>query len=133
MSERNLASVFYVDDQADCREVVEVALGLAPGLTVRTCPSGTLALQELPLVMPDLVLLNAEMSGLNGPATMAKMREDEKLRNLPVIFITAKFLPAEVDRLLKLGAIGVIAKPIDSATLVARVQELWVGSELRVK
>jgi two-component system OmpR family response regulator len=127
MPERNLASVFYVDDEADSREVVEVALGLAPGLTVRTCPSGTQALQELPLVMPDLVLLNAAMPGLDGPATLAKMREDEKLRNLPVIFVTAKFLPHEVDRLLKLGAIGVIAKPIDPGTIVARVQELWVG------
>jgi len=122
---RTLTTVFYIDDEPDIREIVELALGLVPGLIVRTCPSGTQALQELPLVMPDLVLLDVMMPGLDGPATLAKIREDERLRALPVIFMTAKALPQEVDRFLRLGAIGVISKPFDPILLGARVQEIW--------
>ncbi|HYM33841.1 MAG TPA: response regulator [Steroidobacteraceae bacterium] len=125
MTSRALTCVFYVDDEPDIREVVELALGLVPGLTVRTCPSGTQALQELPLVMPDLVLLDVMMPGLDGPATFAKMREDERLRSLPVIFMTAKALPQEIDRFMQLGAVGVISKPFDPVQLGVRVQELW--------
>ena len=125
MTTRTLTTVFYIDDEPDIREIVELALGLVPGLTVRTCPSGTQALQELPLVMPDLVLLDVMMPGLDGPATLAKIREDERLRALPVVFMTAKALPQEVDRFLQLGAIGVISKPFDPILLGARLQEIW--------
>jgi two-component system OmpR family response regulator len=128
MPARTLTSVFYVDDEPDIREVVEIALGLAPGLHVRTCASGALALQELPLVMPDLVLLDVMMPGLDGPATFEQIRADERLHALPVIFMTAKALPQEIDRFLKLGAIGVISKPFDPLNLAARVRELWAAA-----
>jgi len=128
VASKSLNSVFYIDDEPDIREVVELALNLVPGLTVRTCPSGALALQELPLVMPDLVLLDVMMPGLDGPATLAKMREDERLRTLPVIFMTAKALPQEVDRFLRLGAIGVISKPFDPLQLGVRVQQIWAAA-----
>ena len=125
MPSRPLTSVFYVDDEPDIREVVEMALGLVPGLTVRTCPSGVQALLELPLLRPDLILLDVMMPGLDGPATLAQIRSDETLRDLPAIFMTAKALPQEVDRFMKLGAIGVISKPFDPMQLGKRIQELW--------
>lgn len=128
MPTRPLASIFYVDDEPDIREVVEMALGLVPGITVRTCPSGVQALQELPLLRPDLVLLDVMMPGLDGPATLAQMRLDESLKEMPVIFMTAKALPQEVDRFMKLGAIGVISKPFDPIQLGQRVQALWAAA-----
>jgi CheY-like chemotaxis protein len=128
MPSRALTSIFYVDDEPDIREIVEMALGLVSGLTVRTCPSGVRALQELPLLRPDLVLLDVMMPGLDGPATLAQMRSDETLRDIPVIFMTAKALPQEVERFLKLGAIGVISKPFDPLQLGRRVQELWAAA-----
>jgi two-component system OmpR family response regulator len=128
MPSRPLTCIFYVDDEPDIREVVEMALSLMPGLTVRSCPSGVQALQELPLLRPDLVLLDVMMPGLDGPATLAQMRNDETLRDLPVIFMTAKALPQEVDRFLKMGAIGVISKPFDPMLLGQRVLELWAAA-----
>lgn len=128
MPARPLTHIFYVDDEPDIREIVEMALGLTPGLTVRTCPSGAQALQELPLLRPDLVLLDVMMPGLDGPATLAQMRADAALRDLPVIFMTAKALPQEVERFLKLGAIGVISKPFDPMQLAQRVRELWAAA-----
>jgi two-component system OmpR family response regulator len=120
-----LKSVLYVDDEPDIREVVEMALNLVSGITVKTCGSGASALQLLPSFMPDLVLLDVMMPGLDGPATLARMRSDAVLSRIPVVFMTAKALPQEVDRFMSLGAVGVISKPFDPMHLAARVQEIW--------
>jgi CheY-like chemotaxis protein len=53
------------------------------------------------------------------------MREDAQLRDIPVVFMTAKALPDEVDRFMSLGAAGVISKPFDPMQLGKRVQEMW--------
>jgi CheY-like chemotaxis protein len=123
--ERTLTKLLYVDDEPDIREVVELALGLMPSLTVRTCASGVDALQVLREFPADLVLLDVMMPGLDGPATLERMRADAALRSVPVAFMTAKALPQEVDRFMSLGAVGVISKPFDPMKLAARVQEIW--------
>jgi two-component system, OmpR family, response regulator len=120
-----LSSILYVDDEPDIREVVEMALSLAGKWTVKTCGSGTAALQLLSSFRPDLVLLDVMMPGLDGPATLARMRSDESLSRIPVVFMTAKALPQEVDRFMSLGAVGVISKPFDPMRLAERVQEIW--------
>jgi CheY-like chemotaxis protein len=120
-----LTSVLYVDDEPDIREVVEMALHLVSGIDVKTCESGTAALQLLRGFLPDLVLLDVMMPGLDGPATLAQMRSDPKVRSIPVVFMTAKALPQEVDRFMSLGAVGVISKPFDPMQLATRVQEIW--------
>ncbi|MBL0914169.1 MAG: response regulator, partial [Sphingopyxis sp.] len=60
-----------------------------------------------------LVLLDAMMPGLDGPATLARFRERAELARIPVVFITAKTLPAELQRFRALGAADVISKPFD--------------------
>jgi CheY-like chemotaxis protein len=125
VAERPLQSVLYVDDEPDIREVVELALGLAPDLTVRTAGSGVDALELLRRSPSDLVLLDVMMPGLDGPATLAHMRADPVLCKIPVAFITAKALPQEVDRFMSLGAVGVISKPFDPMQLALRVRQIW--------
>jgi two-component system OmpR family response regulator len=121
----SLQSVLYVDDEPDIREVVEMALSLVATIAVKTCGSGAEALRLLPGLMPDLVLLDVMMPGLDGPATLAKMRGDPALSRIPVVFMTAKALPQEVDRFMSLGAVGVISKPFDPMQLAKRVEEIW--------
>jgi DNA-binding response OmpR family regulator len=53
------------------------------------------------------------------------MRADEELRNIPVIFMTAKANASEVARFRELSAIGVIAKPFDPMALGGQVRALW--------
>jgi CheY-like chemotaxis protein len=120
-----LTSVLYVDDEPDIREVVELSLNLVSGIAVKTCGSGSAALQLLPSFLPDLVLLDVMMPGLDGPATLTQMRSNAALKHIPVVFMTAKALPQEVDRFMSLGAVGVISKPFDPMQLAARVQEIW--------
>ncbi len=120
-----LKTVLYIDDEPDIREVVQMALGIDESLRVRTCESGEQALFLMQEVKPDLVLLDVMMSGMDGPATLRRIREDPALADVPVIFMTAKAMPREVELLRKMGAIGVIGKPFDPMKLCKQVLALW--------
>jgi len=122
-----LQSILYVDDEPDIREVVELSLGLAPDLAVQSCGSGEEALELLATSRPDLVLLDVMMPGLDGPATLARMRADPALAGIPVVFLTAKAMPTEVQRFLSLGAVAIIPKPFDALKLADQVKTLWDG------
>ncbi len=125
MTAAALQRVLYVDDEPDIREVVELSLGLMPGLAIKTCASGEEALRSLSQFRPDVVLLDVMMPGLDGPATLLRMRADPVGKLIPVVFMTAKALPQEVDRFMSLGAAGVISKPFDPMQLAKQVQEIW--------
>jgi two-component system OmpR family response regulator len=123
----DLRTVMYVDDEPDIREVVLMALGLADNLDVHSCDSGEQALQMLPQIKPDLLLLDVMMPGTDGPSTLQRMRADPALASIPVIFMTAKAMPQEVARFRELGAVAVIAKPFDPMQLAKQVLSIWEG------
>jgi CheY-like chemotaxis protein len=114
---RKIQSVIYVDDDPDICEVVKTTLSMMGGLHVYTAASGEQAVELALEVLPDLVLMDIMMPGLDGPSTLQRMRGNAALAHIPVIFMTAKMLPAEVANFLRLGAIGVIGKPFDPLTL----------------
>jgi two-component system, OmpR family, response regulator len=127
MSQGRLRTVLYVDDEPDIREIVELALGLVEGLNVEVCESGERALQRLPVITPDLVLLDVMMPGTDGPTTLQRMRADPRFANIPVVFVTAKAMPAEVARFRELGAVAVIAKPFDPLQFGQQIVAIWEG------
>jgi CheY-like chemotaxis protein len=115
----------YVDDEPDIRQIVQMALGLAPQLTVHTGESGEQALTLARELRPDLVMLDVMMPGLDGPGTLTRMRSEPQIADIPVVFMTAKAMPDEVARFRALGAVGVIAKPFDPMRLAQQVLTLW--------
>ncbi len=120
-----LRTLLYIDDEPDIRQIVQMALGLAPGLAVHTGDSGEQALSLARALHPDLVLLDVMMPGLDGPGTLARMRAEPSLAGLPVVFMTARAMPQEIARFRELGAAGVIAKPFDPMQLAGQVFALW--------
>jgi CheY-like chemotaxis protein len=122
---RDLQSVLYVDDDPDICSVVQATLRLVPGLDVQTADSGERAIDLAYELRPDLLLMDVMMPGLDGPSTFRRMRESALLSIMPVIFMTAKVLPAEIAQLLQLGAIGVIVKPFDPLKLYSELLSLW--------
>jgi len=125
MPMRDLRSVLYVDDDPDICSVVQATLRLVPGLDVQTADSGERAIDLAYELRPDLLLMDVMMPGLDGPSTFRRMRESALLSAMPVIFMTAKVLPAEIAQLLQLGAIGVIVKPFDPLKLYGELLSLW--------
>jgi CheY-like chemotaxis protein len=120
-----LASVLYVDDEPDIREIATLALGLDGSLDVRTAGSGAEALVAARERRPDLVLLDVMMPDLDGPATLARFRAEPGLAAIPVVFVTAKTLPSELARFRTLGAADVISKPFDAMRLLEQVRLVW--------
>jgi len=125
MKRNELRTVLYVDDEPDIREVVEMSLALVDGLQVHTCDSGERALLEVQHVRPDLVLLDVMMPGMDGPETLARLRELPSAARIPVVFMTAKALPQELEQFTRLGAVGVIAKPFDPMRLGEQLLAIW--------
>ena len=116
--------VLYVDDEADIREIADIALGLDPSFEVDTAASGSQALKAMAANPPDVALLDVMMPGMDGPSLLQAMRTDPALASVPVIFVTARAQRSELQNFATLDAVGVIAKPFDPMTLAAQVRAL---------
>ena len=84
--------------------------------------NGEQALQICRAQLPDLVLLDVQMDGIDGFEVCRRLKADAESRNIPVIFITAQGGEADEVRGLQLGAVDFIAKPINPVIVRARVQ-----------
>jgi len=122
---RALKRILHVEDAADIRKIVEIILVRMGNYTVLQCASGDEAVEKAAAFAPDLVLLDVMMPGLDGPQTLEELRAREGLRDTPVVFMTAKVQSGEVEMLKALGAVEVLAKPFDPATLCSRIEEIW--------
>ena len=117
-------SVLIVDDDPTIREITALTLSHVAGYAVTEAASGSAGVLAAQQQRPDAILLDVMMPGLDGPGTLEQLRADERTRDVPVVFLTAKLLPAERQRLEGLGASGVIAKPFDALDLVAQLQRI---------
>ena len=122
-----IAKVMLVDDEADIRTVGKMSLARVGKWVVVLASSGAEALPLAVSERPDVVLLDVMMPGMDGPTTLAKLREQPETATIPVIFMTAKAQKTEVERYLSLGARGVIAKPFDPLGLPAEVRRIMGG------
>ena len=114
-----------VEDDPDIRMILEFSLGNLGGYEVLGCAGGRAALAQAGAFRPDLVLLDVMMPDLSGPETLAALRELPEMRGVPVVFITAKAMPEEVEKLLEYGATGVIVKPFDPVALPQQIRIYW--------
>ena len=123
-----LRTVLYVEDDPDIQAVAQLALEVVGGLAVVMASSGSEAVTKAAAEVPDLVLLDVMMPGMDGPTTLLALRELEGMASVPVIFVTAKVQAAEVQQYVELGAIGVIAKPFDPMTLAEQARVMWAAA-----
>ena len=125
------STVLVVDDAPDHREII--AEYLCPLYEVRTAGSGSEAIALARTApVPDLVLLDVVMPGMDGYAVLAALREAPETRDVPVIFVTASDAGEDEERGLTLGAVDFVVKPIHPATLMARVAtHLALGAATR--
>lgn len=114
--------ILHVDDEPDIREVVEMSLGLDPGLTVHSCGSGMDALKAAAEWSPNLILMDVMMPVMDGPTTLIHLRESPQTAAIPVVFMTARAQTRELNHFRSLGAAGVIPKPFDPMTLAVSVR-----------
>jgi CheY-like chemotaxis protein len=116
--------VLIIDDEDDIRRVATLSLVKVGGMEVIGSASGEEGVSKAEQEMPDVILLDVMMPHVDGPSTLAKLRDNPQTANIPVIFLTAKAMTQEVEKLKRLGARGVLTKPFDPMTLPKDVKDL---------
>ena len=115
--------ILFVDDDEDIRTIAHLSLTAVGGWQVTLADSGSLALEKAVQDPPDLIILDMMMPGMDGLATLQRLRDDERTASIPVIFLTAKVQKTEVDRYRSVGA-GLIVKPFDPMKLPDEIRRV---------
>jgi CheY-like chemotaxis protein len=123
--------ILCVDDEADVCEILEISLALDPAFSVRSCESGAEAIALAADWCPDMILCDVMMPQMDGPTTLARLRESPSTADIPVVFVTARTQPAELERFKSLGVADIITKPFDPMTLPGRVRSYLRAPALR--
>ncbi|MDV7338702.1 response regulator [Terasakiella sp. A23] len=123
--DKQLRKIMYVEDEPDIRDIAKLVLENVGGFEVCVVEGGQQALDTIESFAPDMVLLDAMMPGMDGPATYAEIRKLDRFKNTPVAFLTAKLMQSDIDSFHAMGAVGVIAKPFNPMELSQEVSALW--------
>jgi twitching motility two-component system response regulator PilH len=115
--------ILVVDDSPTERHVLTEML-LKAGFTVVIADSGEQAIEVAKKEIPDLVLMDVVMPGMNGYQATRTITREETTRHIPVIMCTSK--GQETDKIwgMRQGAHDYMVKPIDSAALLAKIAAL---------
>jgi DNA-binding response OmpR family regulator len=114
--------VLVVDDTPANVRLLEAILEPA-GFAVLSASSGPEALERLAAELPDLVLLDVQMAGMNGYEVCRRIRENEATALLPVVMLTSHDSEARIDG-IRAGADDFVTKPFDQQELLLRVRSL---------
>ncbi len=121
--------IVLIEDERDIVELVRYNFG-KEGLEVKSFERALPALDHLRVHPADLAIVDILLPDVDGLEVCRRLRADERLRQLPVIFLTAK--GEEVDRIigLELGADDYVVKPFSPRELLARVRAVLRRKEL---
>ncbi|MDX1442764.1 MAG: response regulator [Gammaproteobacteria bacterium] len=121
----DLQRILAVEDEEDIARILELSLGQIGKLDVTLCRNGPDALAVAEEARPQLLLLDFMMPGMDGLTLMRELRKLPSTAETPVIFLTAKSQPNEVQEYLDAGAAAVIQKPFDPMGLADEIRSIW--------
>ena len=113
--------ILIVDDDPDVRTVMNILLR-KQGYEVETASNKDEALTKLESFQPSVMLLDVLLSGTDGRELCREIKGDKKLRNVPVIMISAH--PGAAENISSYGADDFISKPVNSENLLEKIDRL---------
>ncbi len=114
-------SVLVVDDERDILELVKYNLEKG-GYQVTVVATGEDALAAARTKLPDIVILDLMLPGVDGLEVCRRLKGDPKTRTIPIVMLTAKGDEADVVTGLELGASDYVTKPFSPRVLTARIR-----------
>ncbi len=113
--------ILIVDDSIDNRKLLMKTLTRLGHEVVEAC-DGKEALARSIDLLPDLILLDIVMPGIDGYQVCSALKDDERTADIPVIFLSAKSEVKDKIKGLEIGGVDYITKPFDRGEVLARVQ-----------
>lgn len=120
--------VLVVDDERPIRVLCRVNLAIA-GMDVLEAADGDEALEVARSSTPDIVLLDLMMPRTDGWTVAETLRADERTRDTPIVFLTARATVVDQRRAGELGALGYVLKPFDPVRLAPLLAEVVARCE----
>lgn len=120
--------VLVIDDEAPIRLLCRVNLE-AEGVEVVEAGDGEQGIEVARAEEPDAILLDVMLPGLHGWAVAERLLEDEKTRNIPIIFLTARADLRDRARGMDLGGVDYVTKPFNPVELAPLVRDVVAAVE----
>jgi two-component system, sensor histidine kinase and response regulator len=118
---KNASHIFIIDDNANNLQITGKILK-DKGYKISLAMDGPSALKQLETEIPDLILLDVMMPGMDGLEVCRKIKKNENLEEIPIIFLTAKNQTEDLLEGFKAGGVDYITKPFISTELITRVK-----------
>ena len=126
MTDTNPKTVMIIEDEPDAAELFAEMMRVS-GFRVLKASAGTPAMALLAQQKPDVILLDIMMPDVSGLEILRYLRREAALANIPVIVVSAKSLPYEVQQGLDAGASVYLTKPVGFAELKGAVERTLKG------
>ena len=118
-----MAKILIAEDERDIRDLIQFTLTFA-GHEVVTSINGEEALQAAALEQPDLILMDVRMPRMTGYEACRAIKANPNLKDIPVVFLSAKGQESEIQTGLEVGAEEYLLKPFAPDQLTDRVKAI---------
>jgi DNA-binding response OmpR family regulator len=115
--------ILIAEDERDIRELIVFTLQIA-GFNVVEVPNGEEAVKKALEIIPDLILMDVRMPKMTGFEACKALKQEEKTKDIPIIFLSAKGQEGEISTGLELGAEEYFLKPFAPDDLTRRVNKI---------
>lgn len=113
--------ICIVEDDRDIAELVSFTLE-REAYRISVIPSGEEAIEKISGMIPDLVVLDLMLPGVDGLEVCRRLKQDEKTREIPIVMLTAKSEDSDIIAGLEVGADDYVTKPFSPRILTARIR-----------
>jgi DNA-binding response OmpR family regulator len=115
--------ITIVDDDRDTRDLLALALE-GEGFEVTAAANGLRLIASLQLRRPDVILMDVNMSWIDGFELCKAVKKNDHFRDIPIIFISGRGEPEDRRKGLEAGAADYFVKPLDLNVLIPRIRKL---------
>ncbi|NQV57729.1 MAG: PAS domain S-box protein [Rhodospirillales bacterium] len=113
--------ILYIEDNPPNLRLMEEVINRIANMTMQSAPDAETGLDMASSLLPDLILMDINLPGINGVEALRLLRQSERTRHIPVIALSARAMPDEIARGLKAGFEDYITKPIVVPTVLAAI------------
>lgn len=115
-------TVLVIEDSPTSRKVISMVLAKR-GYTIEEAATGGAALRKMEAMLPNLILLDAMLPDMTGYDILSRLKNDERLKEVPVVMLTAKNNPVDRQKGMRGGSVAYLTKPFDPEKLLAVIDD----------